>query len=361
MKILNLPKGLTKALLLIISFFCGFIIITNPEIISQSVIFALNNCFNLVIPSVFPLLIVTFFISELGFPEVIKKCAQKITLPLFGLSGNCTEAIITGLTGGYNCSVKASHRLYEAKSITKEEAKRLALFFTCPGLSFSVNICGMALYSSLRAGVIFFISSVLSCLITSALYNLFRRNADFNSISLYRKRTADAFVDSVANSVSVIITICSWITVFSIISSILKITVSADGVNTFISLFGEVTSAVMYSAENYSLAVTSLCLNFGGICIFLQQLPYIIKTGVSTLSYLLCRIIQGGISFIISSILLRLFPIATDVFSYPVQFKAYSDSFMGSFALILLGAVLLYSVKSTKDRAASTKHKTYMH
>lgn len=347
--------------MLIISFFCSYIILTNSEIISQSVIRALNNCFNPVVPSVFPLLIITFFISEIGFPEGIKKCTQKITLPLFGLSGNCTEAILTGLTGGYNCSVKAAHRLYENKSITKEEAKRLALFFTCPGLSFSVNICGTALYSSIKAGIIFFISSALSCLITSAIYNFFKKSTDFNSISTYRKKPTDAFVDSVANSVSVIITICSWITVFAIISSVIKITVPVDGVNTFISLFGEVTSAVMYSAEHCSLAVTSFCLNFGGICIFLQQLPYIIKAEVSPLSYLLCRIIQGGIGFIISSILLRLFPVAADVFRYPVQFKAYSDSFTGSFALILLGAVLLYSVKSTKNRAASIKHKTYIH
>ncbi len=348
-----------RTFFIILSFFCVLSFIVYSECIKEKMSAALCTSLNTVVPSLFPMLIVTYFILGIGFSSRIKKLTGRFLTPIFGITGNSAEVLLTGLTGGYNTAIKSAVKLHKCNYISDEEAKRLALFFTCPGISFCVNICGISVYSDLKTGLIIFFSNVLSCLICSGAYNLVRRNKVQNQIRTQNNKVSAAFIESVAFAVSTTINIIAWIMVFSVISAVFNEIITSESLNTIFNLVGEVSQAVIFSSKNCSLETTAFCLSFGGLCIFLQQLPDIIYLGISPLYYLLIRLINALTCSVISHFLFILFPVSINVSLSVSDLQISSTSIPGSLALLLLGIILLNSIKAQNDKNYDFIRKTF--
>ncbi|MBR3768408.1 MAG: hypothetical protein IKL10_09265 [Clostridia bacterium] len=304
--------------------------------------------------------IISYYLLNSGFSDKTRKRLHKYLLRLFGLSGNCSEAVIIGLTGGYNTAIKSAVKLSEDGKISKTEAKRLALFFTCPGLSFCINVTGIAVYSNIKVGVQLFISNILTCVIFGFLYNL--RNKNNNQyIEANTQKQSSPFVMSVASASSSIISVCSWIILFSAaISGLSAVFGNIKILNTFFSLFGEISGAVIFASENFSFAITAFCLNFGGFCIFLQQLPDITALEIKPRNYLIIRLFQAAVCAGIQQLISFLFPIFVSVYSEPIRIKLFSSSAVGSFTLLLLSIVLIVSVRDNLTDKKPTQYKRFL-
>lgn len=359
MKLTIRKNELTKSACTIISVFCGFIFILNSKAVTEAFVFSLNNSLNEVVPSVFPMLVITYFFLGTGFSKSLKKFIGKFTAPLFGLSGNTAEIILTGLLGGYNTAIKSAVKKLSSDEISTEEAKRLSLFFTCPGVSFCICICGLSVYSDIKAGIILLSANILSCLITASLYNIFRKNKISDTVVNKSYNISSAFVDAVASSATAVMGIISWICVFSVIIAALNIYIPFHSINTILSLTGEISSAIIFAKNNFSLGITAFCLSFGGLCIFFQQLPDIIAIGISPVYYLVVRLIQAVLCSVIAKFLFILFPVSIGVSAdYPV-FIPSRTSIPGSVALIIMGIILLNSLKTAKTQLIHQNIKNY--
>lgn len=357
MKTLSIRTEHKNLFCLIISVFCVLTFVIHSETITENFIFSLKNSLNVIVPSVFPMLVITYFISGVGFSEKTKELIGKIIIPLFGLSGNSSEVLLTGLFGGYNTAVKSAEKKYSSGEISSEEAKRLTLFFTCPGLSFCVNICGISVYSDIKTGIIFLIGNILSCILSASFYNLIKRNKPEGNTPSKSREISSVFVESVASSVTAVIGIVSWISAFSVILTLISASFPFESLNTLLKLTAEVSSAVFFSGKNYSLAVTAFCLSFGGLCIFFQQLPDIIKIGLSPFCYLTSRLIQAVLCSVICNILFLFFPVSISVSANYPAFHVSKTSLPGSVALIILGIILINSIKTAKSEKTRQKTK----
>ena len=156
-----------NAVVIIFLFICIITAITASKQIKTAVLQAVSNCLNIIVPCLFPMLFFSFFILEAGFPKRLKDKISPLLNFLFGVSGDSLECIILGLFSGYNMAVKSAVNANKKGKITSEEAKRIALFFTNAGVSFSVLITGNVIYNDTDTGIRLPDSSILTTLSSS--------------------------------------------------------------------------------------------------------------------------------------------------------------------------------------------------
>lgn len=316
---------------------------------------AISNCLDVIIPCIFPVTVIAFLLLETGFPVKVKYITDRPLRRLCGLSGNCLEGVLLGLSGGYNTAVKCAVRLKENNLITETEAGRLALFFTNPGVSFTVMLAGAALTGSVRKGLMLYAETVFFNVLTAYLYNKKHNNTRHIDIRVKNRPLGAALVSAVDSASSVALSISFNIIFFSCITGISEELLPFTAVNELLKLTGEVSSAVIYSNGKYPFFITAGALTFGGICIFIQNLGDLKKLGIKPREFLLLRIFYALTVAVTEYILTIVFPesIYTGVI-YPVKFTA-SKNITGSPALIFLCAVYLISVRSIKSGKIMTK------
>ncbi len=330
---------------------CFFLLTVFSEDISDGVKKGTDMCVNILIPSLFLMLCTSSFFISCGLPAGIKSRLDSPLNKLFGLSGNTAELILSGLTGGYNIASKGAVQLVEKNRITKNEAQRIAMFFSAPGISFCINVAGNSIYHSKAAGLRFFISSISGSILCAFIYRLFRKGDTGRLIQRESPSLSRALTESVENASAVILNICARVTLYYGISPVITALTGRGIVSELMSLLGEVTSGISYSAKNFSLEISAFVISFGGICILLQQLPDIMKLGINPLIFLTSRLAVSTVSSIIFSLSLLIFPLNAAVFSQQPEIHIFSRSPLGSVCLMLLCSVFLVTLKETHSDA----------
>lgn len=336
---------------IIISFFCYIIFSFFSDKASSGIRNGIEICLTVLIPSLFLMIWASSFFISCGFPPTFRKRINKFFSFSFGISGNSAEAVFSGLTGGYNIASKWAVKLMNRGIISREEAKRTAVYFTSPGISFCINVAGSSIYGCRNTGIRFLISSVLSSFICAFVSRRIKKQTvSFvpysNSICL-----SQAMTDSVEAASGIIFNICSWVILYYGISPILGAVIKNRYFTEFVRLFGEVTSGISHSSSLYSQELSAFIVSFGGICILLQQLPDIIKLGINPFVFLLQRITISLISSGIFSLSLKIFPVSKAVYLHSEIIRPYSHSPFGAVCLMLLCSVFLLSIKNTHSNA----------
>lgn len=349
----------TKSLKQNTAVICAVLLLDFTVILSDNVrtaaADAVNSCLTVILPCIFPVTVISFFILETGFPLKIKHITDGLLRFLFGLSGNCLEGVILGLSGGYNTAVKCAVRLRENNAISAEQAKKLSLFFTNPGISFTVLLTGSALSGSIAAGFRLYAETVILNLITAYLYNKTKPNKEIIPVTGYSKGISDAFILAVESASKVIISISFNIIFFSCLTSVIAHLLPNSFINEIIRLISEVSSAVIYSSTKYPFYITAGILTFGGICIFIQNLADLKKLGIKPSDFLKIRLLQSSLVTTAEYILSIIFPESTlTAVIYPVKVSA-SDNAAGTLSLIFLCAVYLIAVKNLTGKRSATK------
>lgn len=334
----------------IISFFCLFLFIAFFGKIKTDITKSVFFCLETIIPSIFPVLTFSFLIQNLSLGNSIEKRFEWLTLSLFGLSGNTLKAIITGLTGGYNISTASAVRMLKNNEITSQQAKRMAMFFSSPGLSFCVSITGLCVYNSASIGLKLFFSGIISDILLAVIYNRIHPDTSVGTYKNESKPLSYLFVQSVSSCTNATISICFTIILFSAIKAVFNLIVRLHFFTVLSELFAEVSSGVIYSSSNFGLKTTAFCLYFGGICIFLQQLPDIISLDIKPFYYLIIRIFRALSGTLVFSIIIRIFPSDIPVFNNYSGYRLFSANPYGSLALLFLCVIFIFSTEKIRGK-----------
>lgn len=310
---------------------------------------SVSNCLNIVIPSIFPMTVISFFVMETGFSVKLKHLTEKLTIKLFGLSGVSLEGMLLGLTGGYNTAVKCAVILKEKYPDAANQAKRIALFFMNPGISFTTLLAGAYLSGSIKAGIRLYAEAVFYNLFLAFLYNRFSRISDKIIVRTETKSVSDAFVSAVKSASAAIISISFNIIFFSCLVSITGEILPLQASEVILTLLSEVSSGVIFSTENCPFYITAGITAFGGLCIFIQNLEDIKKLGIRPVHFLGVRIIHGFLTGITEYAYSLIFPDA--VYSSALITVKFSSSGnpVGTAALLFLCVIYLFAVRSIKS------------
>lgn len=351
-------------------------ILEYPHIMSQGVSNGLILCARVLIPALFPFLVLTAFLQKSHLGEWICKPLSPLFSFLFRTPPCMTAAIFMSFIGGYPVGAIALTDLYRQQKLSKSAAQRGLMFCVNAGPSFLISAVGASILHSQRLGVILLISCTLSSLTIGLVSRFFAKKEEAATPppqNAPKLSVAEHFVDATASGCASILTICSFVVIFSALIHLLSCLGISDKIasllpfhdpvhaKTLIASFLEISTGCATAA--YAVAppvcLLAFAISFGGLSTHFQVLSIASELQVSPLLFFLSRLGGGGLAAVYSAVLLRFFPISHETITNNVRpipsIEATPASMLLFFALLAMVILFLFSL--TQKDAGSLKQK----
>lgn len=286
--------------------------------VSQGIISSLKTCLNVIIPSLFPFMVVSGIIISSGLYAKLGKPFSILSRYILRIPSELFSVFLISSVGGYPIGAKLLTSLYDEDRISRESAEKMLGFCYMGGPAFFIGAAGTKIYGSAKIGIIIFTSIFLSN-ITASFFMGIRQPVPPRSYSKSELSFTPAkFISSVSSGGAGIAGICVSILFFSSIISALE----ASGI---LDIFAHIASQLSHIDPNIcktilrsileisnisalpndiSLlpAVTAL-LSFGGLCVIIQ-VECIIGEKISINNFLFVRIFTMILSYLCCKILI---------------------------------------------------------
>lgn len=304
---------------LLIIALCGLIpvsLIAYPAEVSAAVTRSVGRCMNVIIPSLFA------FMAVSGILISYKGC-EKLMLPFYPLSRYVMRlppklffVFLAGNIAGYPMGIKLLSQMLDKGEIDRKTAEDMSVFCYCGGPAFYTGMIGLTVFGSAGAGLLVFLSIVLSNLLVGTVICRIRRPVCISS-SDSTKPFGTVMTDSINDAAVSLFRISAVIVFFSVMMSIpramgvtdwLARRIGMSGNNrVLISSLFELTSVTGLAGAPYKLlpAVAAIC-SFGGICIVFQLFS-LKSSRLSLKKFLLTRPLCAALSALICRLLFPIF------------------------------------------------------
>ena len=314
----------------------------NPQLMIEKVNESLQLCIAVLIPTLFPFMVLSDFIVRSGLGGIVGSFFEPITRLLFRLPGNSACAVIMSAVGGYPVGAKMSAQLVEEGSLTAQQGKRMMLFCVNAGPAFVIGTVGTVMFSSRTAGMILYFSMVISSFAMGVFTRIFAKETFFYKP---KKITFETKVisQSVMNGLQSTLLLCAWVLLFSCVNSLTDIIPLPESVRSWAKLITEVTGGCITASDSFPVSIQALVMGWSGLSVHCQLLPYIKTAGLKYSHFMLSRVIHGAVSATVADVLFRIFPCETSVFSTSSEVlpQMYSVSVPAAIFMMLLGAMLI--------------------
>ena len=335
---------------LVFVIFVGILLLIMRVKVANEISSALSVCGEVLIPSIFPFMMLSSFTIKSGVFSSINRFVAPFMKKIFGLTGECFSCLFFGFIGGYPVGASIVAELYEQKKITEKDAKHIMAFCVNAGPAFVVTAAGEMILGSKIAGMVMLISVCFASVFTGIVFSFFKRKTECESKIISEKNNlSQALVDSAFTSSKGIISVCTWVLMFSAISGIVKSFIKNETILLVYLAFSEVTTGIESAAKLGGIPLVSAVISFGGICVMCQLLPVIKKCGVKAYEYLAFRIVNAVLSFFTAKIILLFAHVPINVFA-DIETQLWSHTAPSSAILLIMCAVLIFDITSGQNR-----------
>lgn len=341
--------------------------------ISAGVRCGLSVCGEVVIPSLFPFMVLANMILATGASDVLGKPLSFITCPIFRLPKVTAAPILLSYISGYPVGASIAARLHKQNRISRDDAERMLTFTVNSSPAMAIFAVGLGMLGSIRYGIILYCTHAAASFLTGIIFTRLilksgkntghcsfsrkvrkkssNKNSDSTKINEVYKNTclpqkvnfADVFVNATADAASAMINICGCVILFAGITSALNNF-------TWLAAILEVTVGCRY-ASGLGLPLVAAVLGFGGLSVIFQILT-LSKGLIRPLVLLASRLTHSLISYFICLAVIRLLPdklIQVLSTGTPSVIHTVNITAPVSAALLLLTTVVMWSAKSAKN------------
>ena len=331
-KLSSMPKkikntNLADPCLTFLIFATMAIIIANPKLFNNGTIAGLKLFFYSVLPGLFPFMLLTKLITEIGFLFKITPKFDRFSKTVLGTSGVSIYAFLMSILSGYPIGAKIIADLYQKQLITEGEAKKMSVFCTTSGPIFIIGTVGTIMFQSFKIGVIIYFSHVISSVIMGICYHLLTKKHQNKDISkpsqqlcfqnIKNENILSLCINQTINSLFVVgayITIFYLITelfesfnLITYIASILErplhhLNIEKSSIKGLLYGVLEVTrgaKALSISQSNLSVALCCGIVSFSGISINCQMLSFLKTAKIKAHNFLLTKCVHMILSIFI--------------------------------------------------------------
>lgn len=276
-----------------------FIIAYISEI-TTAVLTAIERCLNVIIPSLFLMMVLSRYIVSKRLFEPLEKLMY-LPSKLLGFSPRLMAVFILSNIGGYPIGASMLSQMKASGEITSKQTEVCASYCFCSGPAFLVGAVGLCVYGSKSIGYMMFLSCVLANLAACIIYN---RVFGISRAALQGSKSTQntyTITDAISDSGKAMFSMCAVIVSFSAVTVVLQKTCTVFDIDsTLLAPIFEITNVTYFSGAKLSLLPYSAALvSFGGLCVWLQNAS-LIKKSFSILKTLLLRIpisVLSGIIF----------------------------------------------------------------
>ena len=297
------------------------IIISNPTKYTTGTISGLKLFVFSVLPGLFPFMLLTKLITEIGFIFNISQKFDRFSNKVFGTPGISIYVFIMSIISGYPIGAKIIADLYQKGQITEQDAKKMSIFCTTSGPIFVIGSVGTIMFNSLKIGIILYLSHILSSVLLGIFYNLFNKNKSYQPtkiiIATKKSNIISVCIEQTINSLFIV---GAYITIFYLIGEIFEtLKVVSFFTNLTFPIFNkfgitkqqltglfygilEVTrgsKTLSFSPNNISIVLTSGILSFSGFSIIMQSLSFLKIAKIKAHSFAISKCVHCVLSMIL--------------------------------------------------------------
>ena len=344
MKVLSYLKEKSISIIFILYlFFLVLFTKSNFNAAKKGITLWANN----VVPSLFPFFVAVELLKHTNLIYYLSIKLDKYMKPIFNLPGVASFPFVMGLISGYPVGAKIVSDLYSNYLCTQKEAERMLAFTNNSGPLFIIGTVGCSFYSNTSIGILLLISHILSSICVGIILgiisriksatNTFTANStqsasanNFSSLLQDDIRIADLggiLGSAIVSAIKGILMIGGFVTIFSVILSILNNTKILTIISYFISnifhinpdyIVGLLTGFLEFTNGLYkistinnkmlsiNLILSSFIIGFGGISVTLQVLNIISKNKLSIKTYIFGKLLHGTISALFTFLILSI-------------------------------------------------------
>lgn len=273
------------------------VLILDAKSAVQGGIEGIELCLKVVIPSLFPLFVITMlFCSAVG--DSSWKAAEWIAQK-FGFPRNGSALLIPAFLGGYPAGAQAVTQAYKDGRLSKRSAKNMLAFCSNAGPAF---IFGMAAqhFSTNWAGWLLWLIHILSAAAVGIITKDDREIAEQGTIN-----TAIPLPTAVQRSIRAMASICGWVVLFRVMLKFAEkwilfrlpaeISVAVAGV---LELSNGCCGLDAVALPGLRFVMAEGMLSFGGICVAMQTASVTEDLGIR--EYLKGKLLQTAVSMILA-------------------------------------------------------------
>jgi sporulation integral membrane protein YlbJ len=294
---------------------------------------ALDFCIKTIIPSLLPFLVFSSLAVYSGFSDICARIFGKIMQLVFGVSAECSTAIILGFISGFPIGAKTAAELCKSGKCTKAQAETLLTFCNGASPAFVIGTVGGILWNDVKIGVLLFISQSAALILTGIIFGKSKTNG-FSYETIKNESASNvSFLSSVVSAVTssalTALYISAFIVFFAVISEMLmhygiipyiakmlnlifgKAGLYQNDFEALLCGFVEFSTGVKNTAAGGSgikqAVITSLILSWSGLSVHCQVAAAVIPQGLSLKKYLGGKVLSTLFSAIITYALYILF------------------------------------------------------
>ena len=267
--------------------------------LSAGALEAMQLAASVVIPSLFPLCVLSNYLVERGAAS-----RWEFLRPLcnaFRLEATCLPACIFGFLSGYPVGAVVISRLYERSEISRESAARALAFCNNASPAFLVAVAGGTLLRAPLAGFLLLLVHWLSAIAAGRILAHGRPTPHMAAVKPQFCQFAAAFTGAVQRASLAMIHVAGFIVLFSVVIVLgrpLLTLLPGDGILAALLTGGlEVTNgltavAALQIGIRLKFVLFSALLGWSGLCVHLQVLSFTLPLGIPARGYLRGKLLQ---------------------------------------------------------------------
>lgn len=306
-------KKYSNFIIVMLSFITLILIILNKSLISKTIITSFSIWFNTLVPSMFPMFILSDILITYNFTNYIPPKLINIISKIFKISNNAVLIILLSMVSGFPTNAINIKNAIDNKLISKEEGEHLLLFNHFANPLFILETVGVFYLNNNKYGIIILISHIISNIIIGII---FRNKSSYSPNNYISKTTkSQSFGTTLSNSIkktiNSLLIISGTVTLFLILSTLI---INIFNLNNYLSILVQGILEMTMSLSTLSqtnindiikVVISTMIISFGGLSIHLQVIT--VLDNIKYKNYLIGRIIQMIISGIISLSIMLLF------------------------------------------------------
>lgn len=276
-------------------------IITNSSLFIDCVQDSIIIWKDRVFPTIFPFLIMSEFLINYGFINIINYLFGRIFKFIFNTNGTVAYIFFMSIISGFPSSSIYINDLYKKNLISLESSNKALLFCHFSNPLFIIGFIESELGIKYACYILFihYLSSIIVGLISRKLDN---------GKEIINKHIIKPFGTVLKNSITKgidnLLLILGTIIFFNIVINSLNLIEFPTFVKYIINIFLELTNGINFILDSflpfkYKCLLITMLLSFGGLCVHFQVISVLEDTKIKYQNYLLARLIQAIISGIL--------------------------------------------------------------
>lgn len=309
----------------VLCIFLFILLFIDSEIASEQMRRGMRICFDTLVPSLFPFMVISELLVHSGACEPVSRLTRKPMEALFGVSGKCASALLLGIVCGFPVGAKAAASLYSRGDISKQDCEHLLSFCNFPSAPFVIFAVGEGMFGSKDVGILLYCFTLFSGLLYGILFR--RKGGKSDNIKASKsvfnnEKTLSLFSSSVVSAAASVISVCAFVTFFTCIVgcvSSLFGAASSSPLRALLFSFFELTSgcAACTSINDPRLAIilAAAACGWSGLSVFLQIYSLTRTEGgaLSLAPYIKSKIFCSLICASVTAIFTYLIPSFTEI------------------------------------------------